>query len=216
MIATSVLSVMLLIVSGVLIGIGNLYYKGVNLSRTQQLVRSVTSDIAQQVQYSNYKVIHTSYSLGGGAPTTYVICAGKYRYSYVLDQPLGNDTTKHQIKHVLWRDQNPQPGLCPNSTATPAQKVLLVDLRNDNPYQAGYPGPTNTGSELLSDNMRLSALSISDESPYMIQIGVAYGDDDLLNHTGAFAGLNTTCNGSKGDTYCATATLTTTAERRLQ
>jgi prepilin-type N-terminal cleavage/methylation domain-containing protein len=198
MIATSVLAVMLLLVTIILSSLGNLYYKEANQSRIQDDARNVVSQITQDLELNGGSV-----QSGVGA-----FCIdGSIRYSYVIGQELGTEST-----HVLWRDTDPNPANCTSANLALAQ-------------------PSATGVELLAPSSRLTQFSISLTSPYTITINVAYGDDDLLcspsasgtctsrNNTmtpGNFRDGDIICKGvSDGDSYCATATLTTTVVQRL-
>ena len=57
MIATTVLSVILLLASVVIIGIGNLFYKGVAQSQTQGDVRTIIDDVSQHLKLDGGNVI---------------------------------------------------------------------------------------------------------------------------------------------------------------
>lgn len=194
MIATTVLAVILVLVSAMMIGIGNLYYKGVNQARVQDTTRTVVDDLAQHLQLSDSgpRAETTAVTVGGvGGYTLKAYCVDNTRYSYVINKQIGTDVSKGQIPHVLWRDDVPASGCDP------------ADL--------SQPVPSAGGTEMIVANSRLTAFSISIASPYTISIGVALGDTDLLN----FNGINTTCQGSLGQQYCATANLTTVVVQRI-
>ena len=184
MIATTILSTILILVTVMMVGIGNLFYKGVNQARVQDDVRTISDDVSQHLQLSDSPPLASVSGDGTG-----VYCIGDTRYTYVLNQQIGSANP-----HVLWRDSNPTPGSCAATDGF---------LNNTT--------PSPDGTELIAPNSRLTYFNISLSSPYTISIGVAYGDDDLLN----LAGLNTTCKGSIGDEFCSTATLTTTVVQRI-
>lgn len=201
MIATAVLSVILLISTVVIVGIGRLYYKGINQSRVQGTVRSVGDEIAQKLQLNTAPVQHNEPSPPDDANMK-AYCIGSTRYSYVegvkIGTKKGGPTGQGPYYHVLWRDILPSGGECK------PQNLKLPD-----------PGGVE-GQELISPNSRLTQFSITGsgggsaiESPYNVVIGVAYGDDDLLS-----SGPNVTCQGSAGGQFCATAKLSTTVVQR--
>jgi prepilin-type N-terminal cleavage/methylation domain-containing protein len=197
MIATAVLSVMLLLVSVILSSIGNLYFKETNQSRIQDAARNVTGEISQDLELNGGQV-----TTGAGA---YCI-DGTIRYSYVIGKQLGSAT-----KHVLWRDTNPTPATC-------------------NAANLNLSQPSATGVELVPANARLSDFTITTTSPYNISINIAYGDDDLLC-TPSVASTCTSatntmtaadyqkgdliCKGHAGNSYCATANLSTVVVQRI-
>jgi len=213
MIATAVLSTILLLVTAMMMSIGNLYYKGVNQARVQDATRSITDDVSQHLQLSD-NVPLAAVSLDG---QTHVYCIGNTRYTYVLDKQIG--TQAGQSPHVLWRDDNPVPGSC---SAT-------VGFLNSPPSGLN-------GSELISPNSRLTAFSISAGSPYSVSVGIAYGDNDQLCDNGSagdcnFSGVSPhmnqiisgaispagliICKGTTGQQFCSTSNLTTTVVQRI-
>ena len=219
MIATTVLSTILVLVTGMMIGIGNLYYKGINQSRVQGTVRNVTDEVAQHLQLTSDQPptsagIPINFTVPGtGSFVINAYCIGSTRYSYVL----GRQANK-QIPHVLWRDDTPAGGC-----AKP------VNLQTDPPA-----GSSANGTELAPPNSRLTDFFIHGTSPYTVGIGIAYGDEDLLcNNTKAgdctANDTNSThvhyllvgnmdsiqCRGIKGDQFCATAKLQTVVVKRL-
>lgn len=182
LIATAVLSTILLLVTTLMINIGKLYYKGISQARVQDNVRSITDEVAQHLQLGDSFIPVTS-----GPERAY--CIGTTRYTFIIGVQID-----HPNKHVLWRDKNPTPGNCPS---------VLPNLTATT--------PSIGGSELIAPNSRLTDLTITGSSPYSVSVGVAYGDDDLLN----LSGINTKCKGNIGDQFCATAKLQTIVVRRL-
>lgn len=153
MIATAVLSTILVLVTAMMIKVGNLYYKGISQARTQDNARAITDELAQHLRLSNG-------STSAGGPNYGAFCIGDTRYTYVLYRKV---SASLPTQHVLWRDTNPTPNLC---------SAPLPNMNNSTPS----PG----GTELIAPNSRLTAFNISGSSPYNISVGVAYGDDDLL------------------------------------
>lgn len=205
MIATTVLSVILLLVTAMMIGIGNLFTKGVNQARIQDNVRSISDELAQQLKFTaapltwttNPATIYVS-DLSGNlhSYTMNAFCFGDTRYSFVVGLQIG--TASNQIRHVFWRDSLKAAG---------ASACDPVDLRSN---------IASDGTELIAPNSRLTDLRITGSSPWSIDVGVAYGDDDLFsnpNSTGPPAPPQL-CLGSAGDQFCATANLHTVAVNR--
>jgi len=207
MIATTVLSVILLWVTSMMIGIGALFYRGVSQARIQDAVRSTADEVSQQLELSG--VLPSA-----GQDTTLpvavnVYCMGNIRYSYVL-----NTAASSALPHIFWRDNT-------NGACDPKKSA---DLTNSDPNHAD--AGTN-GGDLLPAYSLLTAFCIgalqADNSscnpdfisPYTIHIGMAYGDASsggVLN----LAGINSTCKGGAGDQFCATSSLTTSVASRLE
>lgn len=229
MIATAVLSTILLLVTIVMISIGNLYYKGINQSRVQDDVRSIADDVSQNLQLSDGATTATN-------GTTHAYCIGANRYTFVYFQQISSTPAAGQSRHVLWRDANPTPGSC--SLAAP----YTVNLN--------LATPSAGGTELIAPNSRLTSFCISgsvtgscnpDKSPYDIQVGVIYGDSDLICDSGyttpadcavktgesahmasIIAGAGATkpvgeilCKGGTDQQFCAKSLLETTVAQRL-
>src|SRR5690348_674157 len=92
LIATTVLSVMLVLISTVSLQIGKSFYKGVTSSRNQNTVREVSGQITRNIQYS--AVTPQQY----GTPTSGVLCVGSTRYMYQTNVQVSPGT------HALWAD----------------------------------------------------------------------------------------------------------------
>jgi prepilin-type N-terminal cleavage/methylation domain-containing protein len=207
LIATSVLSVLLLVSALVIQNIGNTFYKVNTQSRVQDNVLSITNEISQELIHStnvnNINVLPTA-----GTPGYF--CVDNYRYTYVIGKQMSypSNPKSNQTFHVLWRDS---PTL-PCATALP-------NLNNSVPS----PG----GTELIGSNSRLTAFCVGiynssspspctkqpiNSSAFNITIGAAYGDDDLLTQP---TSTNAACKGSISDQFCATSFLTTIANNRM-
>jgi prepilin-type N-terminal cleavage/methylation domain-containing protein len=207
MIATSVLSVILLIVTTIMISIGSLYYKGVSQVRVQDDVRSISDELSRQLKLSNLALspLAGPTPIGGYPSDAYAYCIGNTRYSFVLGVQLGRgrDTDGSlQIPHVLWRDTNTSGACSP------------LNLTQANPTASAGPGNSlpGSGAELGVPNSRLTSFSIAGaSSPYTISLEIASGSIDLLS--GATGAVH--CLGTVGDQFCATANLTTTVVSRL-
>ncbi len=216
MIATSILSIMLIMVTVMMINMGNLYYKGISQSRIQDNVRSVTDEVSKHLELGDTFFLSTS-----GDERSY--CIGSTRYTFILYKQLGADSASpnFQSRHVLWRDANPTPQSCPS---------VLPDLTANTPSAGGV--------ELMAPNSRLLDFTITGTSPYSLSLTEAYGANDLLcdNAVGGDCTSHYStssevyklvsgsvpspagtirCRGEIGDQFCATATLSTTVVRRL-
>lgn len=193
MIATSILSTILVLSTVMMINIGRLYYKGINQSRVQANVRNIVDDLTQQLR------LYTVQPTPGltdppkivGSVSMRALCVGSTRYTYVLNTQIGVGPGK--VRHVLWRDK-------PNGGCTEPADMTQ-----------GVPPDGSEGIELMGPDSRLTWFGVSPISPYEVTVGVAYGDDDLLN----LNGLNTRCRQSSANQFCATATLSTTVVKRL-
>jgi type II secretory pathway pseudopilin PulG len=226
MIATAILSTILLLVTAMMISIGTLYYKGVNQVRVQDNVRNISDEISQQLQLNGGSVLSSITSpTDDPSATPEAFCIGTIRYNYIIGQQLSSTATSpQQYMHVLYRDtvrQNTCPAMLP---AQLNSKTPPLDQVGDPP-----------GTELMTPNARLTSFSITPTtSPFTLSIGEAYGDSDLLCDSGLPAGdCNLTTKSTRvwdgsdptgpvmcksnegGNQFCATSSLTSTVVQRI-
>ncbi len=187
LIAMGVFSFVLLLVTVVIIGIGNLYSKGINLSRTQDAVRNIVGDISQNLSYTSSNPI----LIDDPANPIKVICIGDVRYTYVRDKRI-EDTP---YVHIFWKDKLATNGSC-----------IAADLTKVDPSIVG--GVSNSGSELMPGNTSLQSFSVTpSSSPYTISVTLAYGNPTSL--------ISGKCPSNSANQYCAVSSLQTTAVKRL-
>ena len=201
LIATAVLSVIILLATAVIINIGSLYYKGSTLAKEQEDARNIIDDVGKQIELSDtsLQTLPSAQSPGvavnGGSLNVKatVYCVGTTRYTAVIGYQLGSQTT-----HVLWRD-TVADNTCPALSSPP------------------WNDPSNKGAEMIASGSMLTFFNISASSPYTIQVSVAYGDStasSLLNiNTNSYDASR--CKGQIGDQFCATASLSTTVDQRI-
>lgn len=231
MIATAVLSTILVMVTVLMVNIGSLYYKGINQSRVQDDARSISSDIIANIQLSTDKPPIGPVSVPGVTGES-AYCIGAVRYFYILGVQIGNPPAGggNTVYQVLWRDNNPIPGSCPTQINPRDHSSAQVSLTNPN---LESDDAVNQGKELITSNSRLTQFSMVTSSvslPTTINVGVAYGDNDLLcNPSAVHNSCNTPspmgsvsnytgkvlCKGVKGNQFCSTAYVTASAEKRV-
>ncbi len=199
LIATTVLTVILLMVTVMISNIGNLYYKGITLAQTQDTTRSIADAVSQDIKLNDKPPVSDGSAIVFGTSTN-AICIGSVRYTYTLGRQIGTNLSgpDPQVQHVLWRDT-----IGSGSACTPVNLALATP-------------PGVGGSELIGPRSRLTAFkvapsSLANPTLFTVQIGVAFGDYDLLN----MAGIATTCNGGVGGQFCAVDALTTSAIQRI-
>lgn len=207
MIATTIFSLILMLCLAGILQITKMYYQGVTTARTQDKAREVVDEIAETLRYSSSTlfpqatpptdllVVGPDVLVGASDDTNY-LCIGSKRYTYALDRQLKSsspDSTRKQKAHVLWVDTI--------SSSCTGSIDLTTALTN--------------GKELLSENMRLTRFDIaynSSSKTYQINIGVAYGDEDLLETSGTTKACKSAFTGTE---FCAVSNISLTAERRL-
>ena len=202
LIATTVLSVLLLLATLIITNIGNLYYKGVNSTHVQDDTRDITAQLSQDLQ--------TGSNFAAATPlgSIQAICTSGIRYRYVVGKQVGSGPL--QTPHVLWRDANPNPGSC----------------------VATAFGPAPVGTELIAPGSRLADFDVHETVPgsgvYIISVAIAFGSDpnllcstsELGTCTGAapltYPTFDIACLGGSGDRFCATSSLKTTVVARIR
>lgn len=230
LIATTVFSVVLLVVMSAIVQMGRLYYKSNTMSRTQEMTRSVLDDVTRAIQYSPAQIV-THRAAVPADPAVTGLCIGGRRYSMALGRQLDKTVT---TQRTLVSDQV-------SGTCASAQPL------------SGGAAVTATSKELLSDKMRIVKLDVqpafmSSSSAYRVTVRVIYGDNDLICNNavaGACESASTILSNAdietiarsqaspvgstsvvsstlqcknirSGSEFCATAELSTIVERRLQ
>lgn len=129
----------------------------------------------------------------GNASGRRSFCIGDSQYNYIPGNQVGGGS------HGVWLDDRPATGCDPTDFSS-------------------------TSKELLGENMRLLNLEITPDvtsRTYAIEVGVAYGDADLLtvyDNNGALVGNlpEALCRtGVAGSNFCATSNLDTVVKRRI-
>lgn len=235
LVALSVLSVLLVITSVTMLQIGKLYAKGINAANVQNAARNVMADVTGVLQFGGslptpcsilYPPVTTSTGAvvdgkptcaanhmtrsvaWGGTVDIYSYCVNTTRYSYILDKQIDSNPAPGQTYYALWRDI-----MNNNASCNP------LDLSVQN---AGGPSDASTepgsGSEQIPPHMTLTSFFVSetptDSGLYTINVGLAYGDHDLLiiDPTNG----NVACAGGTGQQYCGISSLETLVTRRLK
>jgi prepilin-type N-terminal cleavage/methylation domain-containing protein len=196
LIAMSVFSFVMLIATSGLIRIGQIYYKGIIVSKTQDTSRAIIEEITREVQFSSSGIVSHDGFYGASPLNTVAIksiCIGGMKYTWVVDRATAkmsevDDLSANKLKHLLWVDTY-NGGGC---TATSFQ---------------------NTSRDLLSQNMRLGNFSVSAVgSLFTIVVNIYYGDPDLVENAVTGTG---SCVGGSGSQFCANSALTGYTTRRI-
>lgn len=199
LIAMSVFSLVLLIVTVGIMQISKVYYKGVTESNVQSTARSITETIAQAIQFNGGTTLATP---GAPAPgSSYAFCVNDQQFSYrpgyqLVEASPGTDQTLHALV------QRTMSGC----SATPQ------DLSS----------AAVTGRELLAPHMRLAALVVQSlgNDLYKVHVRIVYGDDDLLwSPSGNAAGPSApdaACRSGAGQQFCSVSDLSTVVISRVK
>lgn len=216
MIAISILSIILLMVTFVLMNIGELYAKGINVANVQNDTRNIIQNITTSIQYSGTQMQTGSSVVSMITPTgstnvkLNAICFGDIRFTYA--------TGFDNLPHVLWKDTMAGQGTCEPldiSLSTP-----ICDPSGTGYTTACLPSVFGSGSELVGPHMHLASLNVIPypftNNLYFIRVGLVYGSQDLLVGGGtSTVNGNYTCNSTIGQQFCATSTLSTVAMERI-
>jgi len=208
MIAMMVFSGVLTLMTAGVLYFTRMYYKGITLSSTQNTTRQIIDNISQALQFSGSDSFKSAQNVDDDSDIQ-VMCIGDKRYSFILNKQVKDspDASKNQAYHALVMDTIGSS--CDNTEAVNGFESKAVGA-----------GAYNTAvTELVGENMRLTALSVAPVLPgspfYKITVGVAYGDDDLFPVLSGDSRDYSRCVLSAGSQFCATSKLVTTVERRL-
>ena len=213
LIATAIFSVIVLIATTVLIRIGQQYYKGVTMSKTQEAGRAVMEDITRVVQFSSSDTVTETALYPSSNPNfpKSVLCVGDSRYFYSVGT---------QFKSPYGKTQQEL-----GSEGLVAQRIKTGYSCQTCPQSA--TACVDAPEQLLGENMRLQRFEvtkIANSEAWNISVGIAYGDGDLLSGynsgSGTFSDVqNARCiqvEGRSINSFCATTRLDTIVKRRVQ
>lgn len=131
LIATVVFSVILVVILAAFVQISRLFYKGVNMSNTQDDTRRALNDIASDIQFASSSP--PSACTGSGCPNYF--CVGNHRYTFFLGAQVG-----YTSPAGIYRED--ETGNCPPPTGPTAVK-------------------TGSADQLLGNGMQLNSIKIS-------------------------------------------------------
>jgi prepilin-type N-terminal cleavage/methylation domain-containing protein len=194
-IATSVFAVVLLVALVSFFGISKLFYKGVSVTRTQEVASNILSDV--QGDFRNAASVSILNSNNGYK----YYCIGDSRYTINVGPKIDlNAATNHAPSgnYGILKDSIPS-GSCP------------VPCDDSFPVCSGQRF-NNTTTELLGQNMRVAQFDIQtlpNTSLFTVTITVAYGDDDLFDYTNPANPSTISCKGAAADQYCSVARVST-------
>lgn len=186
-IATLVFSTILIVITSAVLSYTKSYYRGINVSATQNTTRNIVDIIGQSIQFSSDSNVITPGGFGPGGSTYF--CAGGRQFVFIKGQ-----------------QYNPSSGLSYGMYSIPVSSGC-----------ASPPAITPAGStQLLSKGMRVTDFSLIKSGSsrlYMLHLRIASGDDDLLT---ALTGSNVQCKSQNGSQFCAVSGVQTVVQGRLQ
>lgn len=192
LIATTIFSVVLLVFLSAFLRISELFYKGINLSNTQETARNIVQTISDDILFYHLPAnVFASPAVGHG-----YFCVGNDRYTYDLGTPYIPKDTNHFgiIKEVI-------SGGCISPFAPTTKPYSIFK-----------------GQELLDPGMQLNKLMLTCGGGLCsVAIHLVYYSNDhtvlyspLKNPLG-YQAPDAQCTGPvSGSQYCATADYTTT------
>jgi prepilin-type N-terminal cleavage/methylation domain-containing protein len=207
MIATLVFSGVLLIITYGVIHFTSSYYKGINSSTTQVTAQKAVDTIGQAIQFSTGGTAGTA-----TVPTPDHFCAGSKMFAYTTG--------------TAYSSSSP---IGPNNWG-----LFMMD--NQSATCAAIPSPIPSGTELLSNNMRITDVTLASVASavgtgglWQLTLKVAYGTTDLLCSPSVAGSCNSTsplspaqlrnpdvvCRSQIGQQFCSTVALSSVIQQRI-
>ncbi len=220
MIATVVMSLILLLLTTGVLQITNGYYEGITATNTQNAARNIINTISQSLQFQGVPfnpgtmISPTQYPVAG---KMYYFCIGNQEYIYQI----GYETVKPS--------QTPTSVQAYHGFVLQTEPHCIVPPSNYLQQQTLPSGAT----DFLSPSMRLSTLEVTaltnlpntdnDQQLYEIDVQVTYGDDSVLfdpgDSTNPSNNIDTSCSDTGATNvstvFCSTADLHTVVDRRV-
>lgn len=232
MIATTIFALILMICLAAIMHITRMYYQGTLQARTQNRVREIVDEIADEIRYRPGDIVISSGTTlltsapeleDGGVgsvdptnPEDYYgqYCVGSIRYRYLLGfktesgaQQASDEASDRDASRPLIREN--MPNECGNtedledSLGAPDRDAVVAQFIE-----------SSQDNNLLDENMRIVEFEVSrigDTDKYRVAATVAYGDDDLLGYENG----RVSCRPNNvARAYCAVAGLEVVVTRR--
>jgi len=203
MIATTIFSVILLLITTGMIEVGRMFYKGVISTNTQETTRLLIEDISQAIQFSGDEFT----PLNAGAPlATKRFCIGDRRYTFTPNTRLNPNGSNHAF-------------IIDKASTKCTSTTPVANMANPSAATA-FRDSTVPPRELMGANMRIAAFNITEDAvnkAYTITIRVAYGDDtDVLFDSNGDGTLDSCLNQRSSSQFCSVSELSTTVKRRVE
>lgn len=209
LIATSVFSFILLILTAGIMQIGRAYQKGITQSKVLNTARSITDELAQAIQFAGGDI---SGEIDDG--TNYAYCVGGRLYSFRKGVQL--DGTNHAL----------MTSRVPDCSSSPAP--LDLSSPPDDAQELLGPGMILSRFNILPDPG-------GDPSLYSVNVRIVYGDLELLcspsldpgdcsdnssdidsSNLATFSDDIRCIDGKNGTQFCGVSEFTTSAQRRIR
>ncbi len=189
MIATTAFSVILLLVTVGVVYFTRSYYNGVYNSATQNAARDITTTVSNVIRFGSGAV--SGYDWPPTAPavgTPVFFCAGGYVFVTKLGEQYDGTTS---TTGMYMQPMDPG-GVC------------------------GVPVSITGRKQLLGEHMSITSVSLAQSAAgglYVFDIGVAYGDNDLLTDGGV--GSDVRCKPGSGSEFCAIVKQSISVKQRV-
>jgi prepilin-type N-terminal cleavage/methylation domain-containing protein len=207
MVATTLFSIVLVVIVASFLQVGRMFYKGVSIDNTNESARTLVDDVANDIRLSGY--FDPGNTLVTPAPATQYFCVGPHRYTFKL---------RTQVKDTDI-----------SSTAQTMQGGIIQDSTNQNCQDPSTLTGTDP-SQILGPDMRLNALDVvANAANTSIRVHthiIFYGADDSVfssvshpnntdtDHAAAINDADAYCSGNLLSTqFCAMADISTNVTR---
>ena len=207
LVATSIFSAILLVLTQVVIRLSGTYYHGVIQNQTLNVAKNITNNIVQQIQFTGGDIIFppnpTNWSSGIRDPQLLghesYLCIGSNQYVYQLGGRFDNVSAKG----ALALSYNPQ---CSN---------VGPQIQPNNKWDFRGNISSNYYVDLIPQGMRLAIFQVSPQfgDLYKVEVMVAYGADGDGSNGSGYDSTHKKCY--TGSYYCATTDLVTYVEKTV-
>jgi prepilin-type N-terminal cleavage/methylation domain-containing protein len=203
LVATTIFSIVLMVILASFLQIGRMYYKGISVNNTQEAARSIIENLTNDIRLSS------GYQDGGIYAGAHYFCLGLHRYIY-------------NINHIPITSTD-----ITNPTPTVPKGVVVSTIGGSCQSPAVSAG--SKPQQLLGPDMQLNDMSVTPMAGmYRIHVHIIfYGsdktvfnstanpDDTAADHAAAINDPDARCSGNLLSTqFCAVADLNTTVATR--
>jgi prepilin-type N-terminal cleavage/methylation domain-containing protein len=144
LVATTIFSIVLVIIVASFLQVGRMFYKGVSINNTNEATRTLTDDIVNDIRFAKSSSYNDPKNDTSAVPgvTKKFFCVGQHRYTYILGVKVkdtdvsGASATAHNMNAGVIQDftggkcvdANSEPGTNPNQVLGPDMRLNALDV----------------------------------------------------------------------------------------
>jgi|GEM_PF-769102 len=202
LVATTIFSIVLIVIVASFLQVGRMFYKGVSVNNTNEAARTLVDDIANDIRLSKSS-LYADPTADKNLMNVQYFCVGQHRYTFIFKTKVqGSDITATNLQ------------------AKNIQAGVIQDNTGGNCHQPSDDPPGTNATQILGPDMQLNNLTLTKSSSETGVSGVRihthivfYGADNTVFDTSDTTMKNTASDPGKAagasDAFCSGNSLST-------